>query len=83
MWWSNQKSELEEWEYCIKYQNIRILDIILFISNKNPPVYKEYVIYFIVFAFGEGVTVIYLLENMKLYVSNIVESYEDTIIGHL
>ena len=36
----------------------RILAIIMFLTLKNSPGYKEHVIYFIVFAFGEGVTVI-------------------------
>ena len=34
-------------------------------------------------AFVEGFTINYYLENMKLYVSDIEESYKDTIIGHL
>ena len=38
---------------------------------------------FIVFAFVEGVTIIDWLENMNMYVSDIEESYKDTIIGHL
>ena len=33
--------------------------------------YKEHVIYFIAIYFGEGVTIIYWLSNMELYVSNI------------
>ena len=30
----------------------------MFLTRNNKPGYKEHVIYFIVFAFGEGVTVI-------------------------
>ena len=39
--------------------------------NKIPQGYKEHVISFIAFASGEGVIIIYWLENMKLYVSDI------------
>ena len=49
--------ELQEWEYGIKYKKTRILAIIMLVTNNNPPGYKEYVIYFIVFSFGEGVTI--------------------------
>ena len=35
------------------------------------------------FDFIEGVTIIDCRENKKLYVSNAVESYKCTIIGHL
>ena len=35
------------------------------------------------FAFVEGIAVIYWLENMNIYVSYIVESYKYSIIGHL
>ena len=35
------------------------------------------------FDFGGGVAIIYWLANTSIYVSNIEESYEDTIIGHL
>ena len=38
---------------------------------------------FIDFAFSEGVTIIYWLENMKLSVFNMEESYKDTIIGNM
>ena len=34
------------------------------------------------FAFLEGVNILDCLENMKLYLSNIEESYKDTIVGH-
>ena len=68
MWWWNQ--ELEE---LYEVQKEKILDIIMFVPYKNPPGYKEHVIYFIVFAFGEGVTTIYWLESMKNYVSDIVK----------
>ena len=55
--WGNQWLELQEWEYGIKYKKTRILAIIMLVTNNNPPGYKEYVIYFIVFSFGEGVTI--------------------------
>ena len=55
-----------------------------YVSYKNTPQgYKEHVNYFIAFDIRECVTIIYCLENMKLYVSNIEESYKDTLIGHL
>ena len=38
---------------------------------------------FISFSFGEGFIIIYWQANMKIYVSDIVESYIDTIIGNL
>ena len=55
----------------------------MLVPNKNPPVYKEHIIYFIGSAFGEGFTIIDWLANMKLYVSDIVEPYKDSIIGCL
>ena len=55
----------------------------MLIQNKNPQGYKEYVIQFIDFYFGEYVTIIDWIENMKLYVYDTEESYKDTIIGHL
>ena len=45
----------------------------MLVPNNKLQRYKEHVISFIVFAFGEGVTIIDWLENMKLYVSNIEE----------
>ena len=54
----------------------------MLVPNKNPTGYKENFISCIVFAFGEGVTIIDCLSNTKLYLSNIVESYKDSIIGH-
>ena len=39
--------------------------------------------FFLVFGFSEGVTIIYCLLNMNIYVSNIVESYKGTIVGQL
>ena len=38
---------------------------------------------FFVFGFLEGVTIIYCLLNMNIYVSNIVESYKGTTVGKL
>ena len=55
----------------------------MLVPNKNPIGYKKHVIYFFVFGFSEGVTIIYCLLNMNIYVSNIVESYKGTIVGQL
>ena len=55
----------------------------MLVPNRNPPGYKEHIIYLIEFSFGEGVTTIDCIKNMKLYVSDIVELYKETIIGHL
>ena len=55
----------------------------MYVLNSNPPRYKEYFIYLIVFAFGKCVTIIDWLSNMKLYVYNILESYRDTIIDNM
>ena len=66
-----------------KLQEKRILSIIMFVPNKNPQGYKYHVIYFIVFAFAEGVTIVDWVSNMNIYVSNIVELYRGIIIGHL
>ena len=38
---------------------------------------------FIYFSFEEDVTIIYWIKHMKLYVSDIEDSYKDTSIGHL
>ena len=53
----------------------------MLVPNNNPQGYKEHVISNIDVAFGEGVTIIDSIENMKLYMSDIEESYKDTIIG--
>ena len=71
MWWVNQELVIQEWEYCIKSKKKIILAIIILVPNKKPQVYKEHIISFIVFSFGEGVTIIDWIEIMKLYVSNI------------
>ena len=55
----------------------------MLVQNKNPIRYKKHVIYFFVFVFLEGVTIIYCLLNMNIYVYNIVESYTGTIVGQL
>ena len=55
----------------------------MLVPNKNLKGYKEHVILFIAFDFGEGVTIIDWPASVKRYVSNIEESYKDTIIGHL
>ena len=55
----------------------------MLVPNKNPKGHKEHVIFIIDFALGEGITIIDLISNMKLYVSDIEESYKDKIIGHM
>ena len=55
----------------------------MLVSNKNTQGYKKHVILFIVFSFGEGVTTNDWLATMKIYASNIEESYKDTIIGNM
>ena len=52
-------------------------------SNHMLQGYKYHVILFIDFSFVEGVTIIYWLSTMKLYVSDIEKSYKNTVIGHL
>ena len=83
MWWGKQELELQDWEGCIKSNKNRILSIVMLVTNNNTPGYKEHVIYFIAFAFGKGVTIIDLIANIKLYVSDNEESYNDTIIGNM
>ena len=83
MWWVNQDLELQEWEDFIKSNKIKILAIIMLFPINNPQGYKENVISFIELSFGEGFTTIDLIENMKLYVSDIEESYKNTIIGNM
>ena len=63
--------ELQEWEDFINSNKTIIIDINMLVPNKNPQGYKEHVIQFIGFDFGSGVTIIYCLSNMNLYVSNI------------
>ena len=62
--------------------NTIILDIIILVPCNNPPHYQEHVIYFISFYFGEGVTITDWIVNIKLYVSEIVKPYKDTIISY-
>ena len=83
MWWGKQELEFQDWEGCIKYQKNIILYIIILFTNNNTPGHKEHFIYFIAFAFEKGVTIIDLISNMKLYVSDTKESYKDTIIDNL
>ena len=64
-------------------KNDKLLDIIMLVTFKNFTGQKEHVIHFIAFYFEEGVTIIYWLANMKLYVLNFVKSYKDTIICYL
>ena len=55
----------------------------MLLPSNNPQGYKEHVISFIDFNFGEGVTFTDWLAKTKLYVSDIEEYYKDTIFGHL
>ena len=71
--------ELQEWYGCTKSKKTSISAIIMLVTCKNTPEYKEYVINFTKFYFGEGVTIIDWLANMKPYVSEIVKSYEGKI----
>ena len=79
MWWVNQELELQEWDDFMKSKKKRILSIIILVPCSNPTGYKEHVICFNVFAFGEDITTLDWLEKMNIYVSEIVESYKDTI----
>ena len=54
----------------------------MLVPNNNPNVYKEHIIQFF-FEFGEDITIIYWIEKIELYVSNIEESYKYTIIGNM
>ena len=80
--WGNKYLELQQWKDFINITKTRILAIIVVVTKKNPQGYKEHA-FFIAFALGEGFTIINLQKNMKLYVSDIEESYKDTIIGNL
>ena len=71
MYRDNQKLEQRDWEYCIKQNKTRIQAIIMLVQNNNPQGYKEHYILFIAFTFGEDVTVIDWLVNMKLHVFHI------------
>ena len=67
----NQDLKLQYWDdiiYCKK-----ILSIIMMVPCKNPPGYNGDVIYSIVFEFGEEVTIVDCMGNMKLHVSNTVK----------
>ena len=48
----------------------------MLVPKNNPPGYKEHVICFVLCAFGEGAKLIDWIENMKIYVSDIVEKYK-------
>ena len=67
----------------MKSKKTRVLYMLMSVPCNNEPINKEHVIYIIVFSFEEDSTIIYCLENMNPYVSDIVESYKDTIISHL
>ena len=58
MRWGNQYLKLQEWKDCIKSDKTIILAIIMLVTNNNTQGYKEHVISFISFAFGESVTII-------------------------
>ena len=55
----------------------------MLVPNKNPRRYKEHVISFISFSFGEGAIIIEWIEKIKVYLYNIKESYKYIIIGHI
>ena len=55
----------------------------MLVAKNYPQWYKEHVILFITFPFGEGITIIYLDGNIKLYLYNIDILYKDTIIGNM
>ena len=55
----------------------------MLVPNHNPQLYKEHIVSFISFSFVEGVTIVDWISNMKLYLSNIYESYKDIIIFYL
>ena len=65
--------ELKEWEDRIKSNKTKILYIIVLVKKKTPQKYKEDVISFIDFVFGEGIIITDWLENINLHVSNIEE----------
>ena len=54
----------------------------MLVPNKNTMELKTYHFFF-AFGFLEGVTIIYCLLNMMIYVPNIVESYKGTTVGKL
>ena len=55
----------------------------MLVSKKNLPGYKEHIISFVGFSFLECVNIICWLENIKLYVSDVEESYRGTIIVNM
>ena len=55
----------------------------MFLTCKNPLVYKENAIYFFLFLFVEDVTIIYWLLNMKPNLQYTVKSYEGAIVYYL
>ena len=55
----------------------------MLVPNNNPKGYKQDGIFLLPFTFGSCVTIIDCIENIKIYVSDIEESYKDKIIGHL
>ena len=63
MWWINQQLELQAWEDCVESIKTKKLDMIMLVTNNKPKLYKEHVIYFILFTFGEGVTIIDWIEK--------------------
>ena len=71
MSWEDQELRLQESGYFIKSNKTRILALIMLVQNNNPKGYKQHVIYFIDFSFGEGVNIIYWLANIKRYVYDI------------
>ena len=54
----------------------------MFVLCNNPLGYKEHIISFIVIAFGDCLTIVDWMVNMNTHLSDIMKSYEDTIIGY-
>ena len=67
-WWVYQDLELQEWEDWINSNKTIILASIILVTDNNLQGYKDHVILFIAFAFGKGVTIIYWLEKINIYV---------------
>ena len=47
----------------------------MLVPNKNPRRYKEHVISFISFSFGEGAIIVDWIEKIKVYLCDIKESH--------
>ena len=80
MWWENQYLVSHEWDNFINSKDTIILAIIMLVPCKNPPGYKQNVNNSIEFDLGEGVIIIYWIENIKLCFSKIVKPYKNRTI---